>query len=121
MSISPLLRDLGVTQGLIDGAVVFGSSIPGVKYQFNTGDSVSISQTMTLTGLKLLRFTVTVRCPAVQPSGAQWVFEGLVNNAVLFQHPLQLGKTKTISDGVLDVSQFPAGDYPVSFRLKLLT
>jgi len=150
MALGVLTRRFGVTQGRIAptgvtpelGAFVFclGSDLAGDVQQIVDADSIEVTQTADVTGIKLVRFTAHVRPPAlltgdtVQPDGGivracrdtadgnmvsgvvYWVFSWAIN-AVRYRRTLYPGRTLIIRDGAVDVSQL-VGNQTIKYRLE---
>lgn len=142
------VRPVGAPPVLEDFVFVLGSDRAGDVQRFAIGDKVVLEQTADVTGLKLVRFRATVRGPAVMPAIAydldaalstpgtpntaatdeaaaqvaaapKWYLTWGVGNAVHGTRELLPGRTLTINDGAIDVSQV-TGDQALRFTLKLV-
>jgi len=125
MARSPFTRLAGVTQGRItpagytppDGLFAFalGSDAPGVVYEFNTGDGLTLSQLTDVTGVRLVRFAARLRAPA---QGPRWTFAWGLLGAPQGARVLRPARTIDIADACIDVSQV-TGNQTLAFSLTV--
>lgn len=142
MALSPLARRLGVTAGRIMpsavpavlGSYVFvlGSDLPGDFEKIVSGDSLVLSQTADITGLKFVRFRARVRAQADAPpyyyvddadgsegsSSLTWQFWWGIGATRHGERTLTPGRTLDLRDGAIDVSQL-SGNQTFKFVLEV--
>lgn len=119
--------DLGTYQGQIpkagapDGDSVYelGHALPGVVRSFTDGDQHAVSQTGSLVGKTLVRFTLDLRPPEDIPSGMAWTFS-LTIGAQVLAVPILPGRARRRVDlamNVLDIGG--GGDQTLEFALTV--
>lgn len=127
---TPFEAALGLYQGRIkpthwvpeqgDYVYCLGHDLPGQVFRISFGDdATSITQSVDVTGVQLVRLVLGTRGPTSIPDGCSWVVEGQIDGGLTggFSTDLAARRTRKQRDLVLDVHDL-TGSHDLTFVLR---
>jgi hypothetical protein len=127
MALTAFTSRLGLGQGRLatplatlgEYAFVLGELEPGRFFELAVGDHAELTQSVDLTGVKLLRAHLRLRVPVGLPSGLAWEAALIVDGVPLARARTRPGRERVLTDLAANVSKL-AGPHKVGVRLSLV-
>ena len=124
MELDALTSRLGIGQGRVvaaDGSVTFvlGELAPGWMRELAVGDHVEVTQPLDVTGVALVRASLSLRVPASLPGKLAWEASLVVDGEKRATLRAGAGRTRRTTDLAANVSKL-TGVHVVGVRLELV-
>jgi hypothetical protein len=116
--------NLGATQGRVEVApgelrFVLGDLESERRFELAAGDYAEVVQSTDLTGITLIRASLTLRAPTGLPETHAWEAAIVVDGVKLARTSCSAGQSRSITDLAANVSKH-AGVHEVGVRLELV-